>query len=164
MKNNITTKFKGDATDLYVELAGGLYDLCQKYAELGTVDEVIHGQSVMAQNFDKVVNELENLIIVNDTPTDKQEASFRKIAQLLSTNPNSITEGNPNGFVETDKFDNVMGTLVLISNYIEKKQPDKAKSMAMEMIKYLYLSGIEYYNIAEAVKELSSIDYETGLY
>ena len=164
MENSITTKFKGDATDLYVELAGALYDLCQKYAELGTVDEVIHGQSVMAQNFDKVVNELENLIIVNDTPTDKQEASFRKIAQLLSTNPDSITEGNPNGFIETDKFDNIMGTLVLIKEHIKKHQPNKAKSIAMELVNYIYFSGIEYYNIPEAVKELSSIDYETGLY
>lgn len=160
MENNITTKFKGDATDMYVELSGDLYDLCQKYGNCGDMDSVIHHND----NFDKILNELENFIIVNDTPTDKQEANFRKIAQLLSTNPNSITEGNPNGFVETDKFDNVMGTLVLISNYIKKKQADKAKSMAMEMIKYLYLSGIEYYNIAEAVKELSSIDYETGLY
>ena len=55
MDTNITSKFKGDATDLYVELAGDLYELCQKYANLGTIDEVIHGDSVMAQNFDKVL-------------------------------------------------------------------------------------------------------------
>ena len=164
MENNITTKFKGNATDLYVELAGDLYDLCQKYGNLGTVDEVIHGKSVMAQNFDKVLNELENFIIVNDISTNKQEANFRKIAQLLSTNPDSITEGNPNGFIETDKFDNIMGTLVLIEETIKKPQPKKAKSIAMELINYIYFSGIEYYNISEAIKELSSIDYERGMY
>ena len=61
-----TSKFKSDVTDLYVELAGDLYDLCQKYANLGTVDEVIHGNSEMTLKFDKVLNEFENLIIEFD--------------------------------------------------------------------------------------------------
>ena len=73
MDTNITSKFKGDATDLYVELAGDLYNLCQKYAELGTVDEVIHGKSVMAQNFDKVLNEFENLIVKFDKGRSERE-------------------------------------------------------------------------------------------
>lgn len=73
MNTNVTSKFKGDVTDLYVELAGDLHNLCQKYANLGTVDEVIHGNSEMAVKFDKILNEFENFIIEFDKGKSERE-------------------------------------------------------------------------------------------
>lgn len=155
MDTNITSKFKGDATDLYVELAGDLYNLCQKYAELGTVDEVIHGKSVMAQNFDKVLNEFENLIVKFDKGRSEREQHYRKVAMLLSTDPNSITEGNPNGFVDTEKYQNVMDNLCLVEEYYNQDKKEKADAVMLDFIKYLYYSGETFYQVDLAVKTLS---------
>ena len=155
MDTNITSKFKGDATDLYVELAGDLYNLCQKYAELGTVDEVIHGKSVMAQNFDKVLNEFENLIVKFDKGRSEREQHYRKVAMLLSTNPKSITEGNPNGFVDTDKYQKVMDSLCLVEEYHNQGKDEKADAVMLDFIKYLYYSGEPFYQVDLAVKTLS---------
>lgn len=155
MDTNITSKFKGNATDLYVELAGDLYNLCQKYAELGTIDEVIHGRSVMAQNFDKVLNEFENLIIKFDKSKNEREQHYRKVAMLLSTDPNSITDGNPNGFVDTDKYQTVMETLCLIEKYHSEGKVEKADATMLDFIKYLYYSGETFYQVDLAVKTLS---------
>lgn len=155
MDTNITSKFKGDATDLYVELAGDLYDLCQKYAELGTVDEVIHGKSVMAQNFDKVLNEFENLIVKFDKGKSEREQHYRKVAMLLSTDPDSITEGNPNGFVDTEKYQKVMDNLCLVEEYYNQGKKEKADAVMLDFIKYLYYSGETFYQVDLAVKTLS---------
>lgn len=155
MDTNITSKFKGNATDLYVELAGDLYDLCQKYAELGTIDEVIHGKSVMAQNFDKVLNEFENLIIKFDNGKSEREQHYRKVAMLLSTDPDSITEGNPNGFVDTEKYQKVMDNLCLVEEYHNQGKDEKADAVMLDFIKYLYYSGETFYQVDLAVKTLS---------
>lgn len=155
MDTNITSKFKGNATDLYVELAGDLYDLCQKYAELGTVDEVIHGKSVMAQNFDKVLNEFENLIIKFDKGKSEREQHYRKVAMLLSTDPDSITESNPNGFVDTEKYQKVMDNLCLVEEYYNQDKKEKADAIMLDFIKYLYYSGETFYQVDLAVKTLS---------
>ena len=155
MDTNITSKFKGNATDLYVELAGDLYDLCQKYAELGTVDEVIHGKSVMAQNFDKVLNEFENLIVKFDKGKSEREQHYRKVAMLLSTDPDSITEGNPNGFVDTEKYQKVMDNLCLVEEYYNQGKKEKADAVMLDFIKYLYYSGETFYQVDLAVKTLS---------
>ena len=155
MDTRITSKFEGDATDLYVELAGDLYDLCQKYAELGTVDEVIHGKSVMAQNFDKVLNEFENLIVKFDKGRSEREQHYRKVAMLLSTDPNSITEGNPNGFVDTEKYQKVMESLCLVEEYHNQGKDEKADAVMLDFIKYLYYSGETFYQVDLAVKTLS---------
>lgn len=159
MNTNITSKFEGDATDLYVELAGDLHDLCQKYANLGTVDEVIHGKSEMARNFDKVLNEFENLIIKFDKVKSEREQHYREVAMLLSTDPNSITEGNPNGFVDTEKYQTVMETFCLIEKYHSEGNVEKADATMLDFINYLYNSGETFYQVDLAVKTLAGYKF-----
>ena len=155
MDTNITSKFKGDATDLYVELAGDLYSLCQKYADLGTVDEVIHGDSVMAQNYDKVLNEFENLIIKFDKGKSEREQHYREVAMLLSTDPDSITEGNPNGFVDTEKYQKIMENFCLIEKYYSEGKEETASDKMLDLINYLYNSNEAFYQVNLAVKTLA---------
>lgn len=159
MNTNITSKFKGDATDLYVELAGDLHKLCQKYANLGTVDEVIHGNSVMAQNFDKVLNEFENLIIKFDKGKSEREQHYREVAMLLSTDPDSITEGNPNGLVDAEKYQTVMENLCLVEKYYNEGKKEKADAVMLDFIKYLYYSGETFYHVDLAVKTLTGYKF-----
>lgn len=62
MEEKATSKFEGDVADLYVELSGELYDICQKYGKCGDIDEVIHHNEA----FEKLVNGLEDFIILQD--------------------------------------------------------------------------------------------------
>ena len=159
MDTNITSKFKGNATDLYVELAGDLHKLCQKYANLGTVDEVIHGNSKVAQNFDKVLNEFENLIIKFDKGKNEREKHYREVAMLLSTDPDSITEGNPNGFVDAEKYQTVMENLCLVEKYYNEVKEEKADAVMLDFINYLYNSNETFYQVTLAVKTLTGYKF-----
>lgn len=159
MDTNITSKFKGNATDLYVELAGDLHKLCQKYANLGTVDEVIHGNSKVAQNFDKVLNEFENLIIKFDKGKNEREKHYREVAMLLSTDPDSITEGNPNGFVDAEKYQTVMENLCLVEKYYNEGKEEKADAVMLDFINYLYNSNETFYQVTLAVKTLTGYKF-----
>lgn len=159
MDTNITSKFKGNATDLYVELAGDLHKLCQKYANLGTVDEVIHGNSKVAQNFDKVLNEFENLIIKFDKGKSEREKHYREVAMLLSTDPDSITEGNPNGFVDAEKYQTVMENLCLVEKYYNEGKVEKADAVMLDFINYLYNSNETFYQVTLAVKTLTGYKF-----
>jgi hypothetical protein len=154
MDKNITSKFNGDATDLYVELAGDLYELCQKYANLGTTDEVIHGSSVMAHNFDKVLNEFESLIIKFDKGKSKREQHFRETAITLSTDPDGVTEENPNGLVDTKKFETVMENLCLVEKYYSEGKVEKADAIMLDFINYLHNSNETFYGVYLVVKDL----------
>lgn len=154
MDKNITSKFKYDATDLYVELAGDLYELCQKYANLGTIDEVIHGDSVMAHNFDKVLNEFENLIIKFDKGKSKREQHYRETAIALSTDPDSVTEENPNGLVDAKKFQIVMENLCLVEKYYNEGKVEKADAVMLDFINYLHNSNETFYEVYLVVKDL----------
>lgn len=159
MDTNITSKFKGNATDLYVELAGDLHKLCQKYANLGTVDEVIHGNSKVAQNFDKVLNEFENLIIKFDKGKSEREKHYREVAMLLSTDPDSITEGNPNGFIDAEKYQTVMENLCLVEKYYNEGKGEKADAVMLDFINYLYNSNETFYQVTLAVKTLTGYKF-----
>lgn len=154
MDTNITSKFKGDATDLYVELAGDLYELCQKYANLGTIDEVIHGEGVMAQNFDKVLNEFENLIVKFDKGKSAREQHYREAAIKLSTDPDSVTEENPNGLVDAEKFQTVMENLCLVEKYYNEGKKEKADAVMLDFINYLYNSNETFYGVFLVAKDL----------
>lgn len=159
MDTNITSKFKGDATDLYVELAGDLHKLCQKYANLGTVDEVIHGNSKVAQNFDKVLNEFENLIIKFDKGKSEREKHYREVAMLLSIDPDSVTEGNPNGLVDAEKYQTVMENLCLVEKYYNEDKVEKADAVMLDFINYLYNSNETFYQVTLAVKTLTGYKF-----
>lgn len=153
MNKNITTKYENSGVDMYVDLASDLYDLCQKYGNCGTVDEVIHHNV----NFDKIVNELQNFIIKHDTPTSKREKTYREIARLLSTSPDSITEGNPNGFVDSEKYEKVMDRLELVENNIHDFS--YALGFMWDLLEFIYNSDEELYNKDEATKLIATFNF-----